>query len=105
SSQGRIRVVAVRVRPADAEAPAAVGTLYFDLERAALVRFVFTFTAAAYRDATVENITVTLENALQLNARWLPWRQAIVIRRGSPWLDLPLRTVLRADWSLDDYQL
>jgi hypothetical protein len=105
SSQGRIRVVAVQVRPVDAEAPAAVGTLYFDLERAALVRFVFTFTAASYRDATVENITVTLENALQQNARWLPWRQAIVIRRGSPWLELPLRTVLRADWSLDDYQL
>lgn len=102
---GQIRVVAVQVRPADAAAAAAVGTLYLDLDRAALVRFRFTFTPASYRDPSVENITVTLENALQENARWLPWRQSIVIRRGMPLLDLPLRTLLRADWSLTDYRL
>ena len=105
SAQGRIRVVAVQVRPVDAEAAAAVGTLYLDLDRAALVRFRFVFTPASYRDPTLENITVTLENSLQENARWLPWRQSIVIRRGTPWLDLPLRTVLRADWALEDYAL
>ncbi len=98
-----VRVVAVQVRPANAEAAGAVGTLYLDIDRAALVRFRFTFTPASYRDPTVESITVSLENGLQENTRWLPWRQSIVIRRGTPWLDLPLRTLLRADWELSDY--
>lgn len=105
ATSGRVRVVAVQVRPVDRNAAAAVGTLYLDIDRAALVRFRFTFTPAAYRDPTVETITVTLENALQENSRWLPWRQSIVIRRGSPWLDLPIRTVLRADWAIANYSL
>ena len=102
---GRVRVVAVRVRPANLDSAGTVGTLFLDLDRAALVRFQFTFTRASYRDRTVEDITVTLENALQVNARWLPWRQSIVIRRGEPLLDLPLRTVIRGDWTIDNYQL
>src|ERR1019366_746536 len=76
-----------------------------DVDRAALVRFQFTFTPASYRDHTVEDITVMLENALQENARWLPWRQSIVIRRGAPLLDFPLRTVIRGDWTIDNYRL
>jgi hypothetical protein len=102
---GTVRVVAVEVRPLDPTAPGAVGTLYLDIDRAALVRFQFTFTPASYRDASVEDITVVLENALQEGTRWLPWRQSIVIRRGEPLLDLPLRTILRADWTLTDYAL
>ncbi len=100
-----VRVLAIDVRPVDPSLPAAVGTLYLDLDRASLVRFRFTFTAAAYRDPTVEAITVVLESALQERAQWLPWRQAIVIRRATSWLDLPIRTVLRADWTIDEYQL
>ncbi len=100
-----VQVLAINVRPVDPSLPAAVGTLYLDLDRASLVRFRFTFTAAAYRDPTVEAITVVLESALQEHAQWLPWRQAIVIRRATSWLDLPVRTVLRADWTIDDYQL
>ena len=102
---GRVRVVAIQVRPIHPDSAGTVGTLYLDLDRAALVRFAFTFTPASYRDPTVESITVTLDNALQRNARWLPWRQSIVIRRGIPLLDLPVRTVIRADWTLDNYQL
>ncbi len=103
--KGTVRVVSVQVRPVDPNAAATVGTLYLDADRAVLVRFRFTFTAIAYRDPTVEDITVTLENALLEGVRWLPWRQSIVIRRGTPWLDLPIRTVLRADWTIDDYEL
>lgn len=102
---GTVRVAAVEVRPVDPKAPGAVGTLYIDIDRAALVRFRFTFTPPSYRDPSVEDITVTLENALQEGTRWLPWRQSIVIRRGEPLLDLPLRTILRADWTLSDYEL
>lgn len=102
---GRVRVVAVQVRPRDADSAGTVGTLFLDLDRAALVRFQFTFTPAAYRDHTVADITVMLENALQDNARWLPWRQSIVIRRGVTLLDFPIRTVIRGDWTIDNYQL
>ncbi|MBP7619500.1 MAG: hypothetical protein KA745_00915 [Gemmatimonadales bacterium] len=102
---GTVRVVAVDVRPLDPTAPGTVGTLYLDIDRAALVRFRFTFTPASYRDPSVEDITVTLENSLQEGTRWLPWQQSIVIRRGEPILDLPLRTILRADWTLTDYEL
>jgi hypothetical protein len=101
--RGAVRVVQVGVVPRDPAAPGTVGRLALDAERAALVRFVFTFTPASYRDATVRDITVTLENALLEDAEWLPWRQAIAIRRATPWLDLPLETVLRADWRIDRY--
>lgn len=105
SAKGELRVVSILVRPRDPAEPGTVGTLYLDIDRAALVRFQFTFTAAAYRDPTVEDITVTLENALREGARWLPWRQAIAIRRREAILDLPVRSILRADWTLDDYAL
>ncbi len=102
---GRVRVVSVEVRPVQRDSAGTIGTLYLDLDRAALVRFSFTFTPASYRDHTVADITVTLENSLQRNARWLPWRQSIVIRRGVPFLDFPIITVIRGDWTLDDYDL
>lgn len=105
SPSDTLRVVEVLVRPRDPTAPATVGTLFIDVDRAALVRFRFTFTPASYRDPTVEDITVTLENGLQEGARWLPTQQTIVIRRGQPILDLPIRTVLRADWIIGDYEL
>ena len=105
SARDRVRVVAVLVRPVDPRGMGVVGTLYLDLDRAELVRFVFTFTPASYRDATVSEITVTLENSLREGTRWLPWRQSIAIRRGSPLLDLPWQTMIRGDWEIDDYQL
>ncbi len=98
-------VVAVDVRPVDPAAPGVIGRMYLDVDRAALVRFRFTFTAASYRDPTVASITVELENALSERRWWLPRRQAIVIRRAEPLLALPITTVLRADWIIDDYRL
>ena len=105
TARDRVRVVAVSVRPADPREPGVIGTLYLDVDRAALVRFLFTFTPASYRDATVAEITVTLENSLREGARWLPWRQSIAIRRGSSLLELPWQTVIRGDWEIDEYAL
>lgn len=98
-------VVAVDVRPADPRTAGVIGRMYLDADRAALVRFRFTFSAAAYRDPTVASIAVELENALSERRWWLPRRQAIVIRRAAPLLALPITTVLRADWTIGDYQL
>lgn len=102
---GAVRVVSIAVRPRDPAAAGTIGTLFFDADRAALVRFAFTFTAASYRDPTVSTITVELENALLDGRHWLPWRQAITIKRASPLLALPLHTILRADWRIGDYRL
>jgi hypothetical protein len=104
-ADGTLRVVTLAVRPVDRAAAGTVGTLYLDAERAALVRFRFTFTAASYRDRTVSDITVILENSFIGDDWWLPWRQSIAIRRETPWLDLPLSTMLRADWEIGDYVL
>lgn len=103
--RGMVRVVSVAVRPTDQGGVGAVGTMQLDLERGALVRFLFTFTAPSYRDPTVQHITVVLENALLDGQRWLPWRQTITIRRDGPVLALPMHTLLRAEWIIDDYQL
>lgn len=100
-----VRVVAVHVRPRDPASAGTVGTLYLDAERAALVRFHFTFTAPSYRDATVAAIVVNLENAFLDGQRWLPWRQSITIRREGPVFALPLYTLLRADWTISGYAL
>ena len=102
---GRVRVVRVEVRPVDSRQPGIVGALLIDVDRASLVRLDFTFTAASYRDPTVAGITVGLENALHDSERWLPSRQTIAIRRAAPLLVLPLTTVIRADWIIDDYRL
>lgn len=101
---GRVRVVTIEVRPRDPDTPGTVGTMYLDVDRAALVRFDFTFTPATYRDRSLVNITVTLENALQRNARWLPWHQTMVIRRALPLLDLSIQSLIRADWYIDGYR-
>jgi len=106
SSGGREwQVFAVRVRPRDVTRPAVIGTLYLDRESAALVRFQFSFTPAAYREAALEDITVVLENALQSGGYWLPWRQEIEIRRGSSVVDLPIRGIIRGRWELTDHRV
>ena len=102
---GEVRVRAVEVRPRWADSAAAVGTLYLDVDRGALVRFSFSFTSAAYRDPTVAAISVTLDNALIDGQLWLPWHQSLLIRRGDPVLGLPLGSTLRAEWDITDYQL
>lgn len=106
SSGGREwQVFAVRVRPRVVATPAVIGTLYLDRESAALVRFQFSFTPAAYREAALEDITVVLENALQSGGFWLPWRQEIEIRRGTRIVELPLRGIIRGRWELADHRL
>ena len=105
SSRGTVRVVVLDVRPRDPEGPGIAGLMLVDSDRAALVRLSFTFTAASYRDPTVAEITVRLENALHESQHWLPWRQSIAIRRATPLIALPFATVIRADWTIDDYAL
>src|SRR2546428_261884 len=99
-----VRVVALRVRPKDFGQPRIVGTLYLDAGTADLVRMAFNFTARAYLDPQLEDVSVVLDNALWEDRFWLPYRQEIEIRRRATWLDVPARGIIRGRWQVDGYQ-
>jgi hypothetical protein len=99
-----VRVVALQVRPKRGDQPGVVGTLYMDVATADLVRLAFSFTARAYRDPQLEDVSVVLDNALWDGRFWLPYRQEIEIRRRATWLDIPARGIIRARWNVDGYQ-
>lgn len=98
-----IRVIALRFRPRDFQAPRIVGTAYLDAGSADLVRLAFNFTAVAYVDPTLEDVSVVLDNALYQGRWWLPRHQEIEIRRRATLLDLPARGIIRGRWDVDRY--
>jgi hypothetical protein len=100
-----IRVRRVEVRPREFGRPRVVGTLYLDAATAALVRFRFSFTPAAYLDRNLEDISIVLENARFEGRYWLPYRQEVEIRRRTTWLDFPARGIIRARWEIGEYDL
>ena len=103
--EGTLRLREVEVRPKDPAAPRILGTLSLDAEHADLVRFRFSFTASAYLDHSLEDLSVSLENARLEGRWWLPWRQEIEIRRRLTWLEFPARTIIRGRWEIGDYDL
>ena len=98
---GAVRIRELLVRPRDPAASAAVGALDLDVESASLVRLRLGFTPAAYRDRTVESLTLVLEQARVAEGRWLPVRQQLEIRRRSSWADLEVRTIIRGTWTIE----
>ena len=105
SAGRRVTVRAVAVRPKSFGRPLVVGTLYLDAATAELVRFRFSFTPASYIDRDLEDISITLENALYEQRYWLPYRQEVEIRRRVSWLDIPARGIIRGRWEIGDYDL
>ncbi|MEZ4455677.1 MAG: hypothetical protein R2882_03865 [Gemmatimonadales bacterium] len=97
-------LTALEVRPRDPGRPGVIGTFYLDRDRAAIVRSTLSFTAAAYRDPTLEDIVVRLERSLVDGRYWLPYRQDIEIRRRSAVVDFPVRGIIRARWEVDGYR-
>jgi hypothetical protein len=96
--QRTVRVVALLVRPKDFTAPRIVGTLYLDVATADVVRMAFNFTAQAYLQPELEDVSIELDNALWEGRFWLPYRQQIEIRRRGTWLDIPARGIIRSRW-------
>lgn len=94
----------VEVRPRSLDSARVVGTLSLDVATGDLVRFRFSFTPAAYLDSSLEDISVTLENA-RVERWWLPARQEIEIRRRLTWFDFPARSIIRGRWEIGDYEL
>ncbi len=101
--KGPIDVLAIQVRPRSLKRPLVVGTLYLERRTAALVRFQFSFTPAAYREAEIEDISVVVEQSLMEDRWWLPYRQQIEIRRRSPVFEFPARSIIRGTWDIGDY--
>ncbi len=100
----QVRVVQLAFRPKEFRASRIVGTAYLDLSTGDLVRLAFNFTPAAYRDASLEDVSVVLDNALYAGRWWLPRHQEIEIRRHAMMLDLPARGIIRGRWDVDGYQ-
>jgi hypothetical protein len=105
TGRGEITVHQIQVRPRSFRKPLVVGTLYLDVATAELVRFRFSFTAPAYLDRQLEDISVVLENAIYEGRFWLPYHQEVEIRRRATWLDFPARGIIRGRWEIDGYDL
>jgi hypothetical protein len=101
--KGPIDVLAVQVKPRSLKRPLVVGTLYLERRTAALVRFQFSFTPAAYRGAEIEDISVVVEQSLLEDKWWLPYQQEIEIRRRASAFEFPVRSIIRGKWQIDDY--
>ncbi len=105
SPAGVLVLVAIDVRPRDPAQPAVIGSIYLDLDRAALVRSQFTFTRASYRDPDLEDIAVRLDRSLVDGRYWLPFHQEIELRRRLAAVDFPIRSVIRGRWEIGDYEI
>jgi hypothetical protein len=103
TAAGEVLVREVHVRPRSFDRPLVVGTMYLDAASAALVRFRFSFTPAAYLDRQLEDISIVLENALFEGTWWLPHRQEVELRRRTTWLEFPARGIIRGRWEIEAY--
>ncbi len=95
----------VQFRPRDGGLPAAIGSVFLDRETAAVVRLSMTFTRAAIIDKRIETLVVVLENGLVRERYWLPRRQEVEVSRGSTWLDIPARGIVRGRWEVSNYSV
>ena len=95
----------VQFRPRDGKQPAAIGSVFLDRETAAVVRLSMTFTRAAILDKRIETLVVTLENGLVRERYWLPRRQEVEVSRGSTFLDIPVRGIVRGRWDISNYDV
>jgi hypothetical protein len=98
-----VRVYEVRVRPKRMDQPGFVGSIYLDLDRAAIVRMSFSFTPSSYVDPYLDYIRISLDNALWMGSRWLPYRQEIEIRREMPLFDFLAGSIIRGKFDIRGY--
>jgi hypothetical protein len=99
-----IRVTEILVRPKDDRQARLIGAVYLDQGSGEVVRMAFNFTRAAFLDRQLEDLFITLENALVEGRFWLPRRQEIEIRRSGTWLDYPVRGIIRGRWEICCYE-
>jgi hypothetical protein len=100
-----INVYEVLVRPRDPDQARLIGSIYIDRETGEVARMAFNFTHAALLDRQLEDLFITLENALVAGRFWLPRRQEVEIRRSGTWLDYPVRGIIRGRWEICCYDV
>lgn len=99
-----VRVYEVQVRPRDAERSGFVGSVFIDRARGDVVRMTFTFTPASYVDRRLDYINVSLDSGLWDGRYWLPYEQAVELRRQVPELDFIGGAVIRGRMRIRDYE-
>jgi hypothetical protein len=104
SGTQRIHVYELKVRPKDDRQARVVGAIYIDPAEGQVVRMSLSFTRASFLDASLEELSVVLENRLVGGRFWLPSRQELEIRRTGTWLDYPIRGIIRGRWEIGAYR-
>jgi hypothetical protein len=104
SAAQRIRVYEVKVRPRDDTKARVIGAVYIEPESRQVVRMNLTFTAAAFLDKSLDELSLVLENRLVGGRFWLPSRQQIEIVRRGEWLDFPARGIISGRWEIGEYK-
>ncbi len=100
-----IEVYEVKVKPKDDRSAGVIGAVYIDTAGAQVVRMAFSFTRAALLDASLEDVSIVLENGLIEGRFWLPRHQEVEIRRTGTWMDYPVRGIIRGRWEISQYQI
>ena len=98
-----VRAYELHVRPRRSDRSALVGSVFVDRETADIVRMTFTFTPASYVDPRLDYINISLDNSLWDGSYWLPYEQAVEIRRQIPELDYAAGAVILGRFRVTEY--
>lgn len=98
-----VRVYEVQVRPKNTAASGFVGSVFIDRSRGDIVRMTFTFTPASYVDRRLDYINISLDSGLWDGRYWLPYEQAVELRRQVPELDFIGGAVIRGRMRITEY--
>lgn len=98
-----VRVYEVQVRPRFPDRSGFVGSVFIDRTRGDIVRMTFTFTPASYVDRRLDYINISLDSGLWDGRYWLPYEQAVELRRQVPELDFIGGAVIRGRMRIGGY--
>jgi len=99
-----IKAYEINVKPKRTDRSAFVGSIYVDHAAGDIVRMTFTFTPASYVDRRLDYINISLDNSLWEGRYWLPYEQAVEIRRQVPELDFIVSSVIQARFRVLGYE-
>lgn len=99
-----VRVYEVQVRPRFPDRSGFVGSVFIDRTRGDIVRMTFTFTPASYVDRRLDYINISLDSGLWDGRYWLPYEQAVELRRQVPELDFIGGAVIRGRMRIAGYE-
>lgn len=99
-----VKAYEIQVRPRRADRSAIIGSVFVDHLTGDIVRMTFTFTPVSYVDRRLDYINISLDNSLWQGRYWLPYEQAVEIRRQVPELDFVVSSVIQGRFRVWDYR-